>query len=93
MRLKPSKVSQLSEGILKALHEDENCQFIRDDEQALETIRETFLEDLRREDRIDEEIWEKLDANADKISNRQMNRGDMFQQAKRMIAKQRRLVF
>ncbi|MBN1515059.1 DUF507 family protein [Candidatus Sumerlaeota bacterium] len=93
MRLKPEKVGQLSHKIFDVIKKDPECQFVRDEQMVLDTIRHTFLNDLKREDEVDKEIWAKLDAHAEQISNRNVSRGDLFNSAKRMIAKERGLVF
>ena len=93
MRIRIEKVKELSKQIFDVIKEDEDCQFVRDEDMVMETIRETFIEDLKREDRIEAEIWQKLDANKDQIMNRQVDRQELYRKAKQTIAKSRGLVF
>ena len=93
MRLRPEKVHQLADKILETIANDKDCQFVRDEAMIRETIREIFIEDLRREDRIEAEIWQKLDDNRDQIQNRQVDRQELFRRAKQTLGRARGLVF
>ena len=93
MRLKPDKVQSFSESILQVLKVDPDCQFIRDEQMIHDDIRRIFMEDLRREDAIEEEIRDKLDAHRDKIGSGTFSYMDLFRKAKKQIARDRKLVF
>ena len=93
MRLKPEKVAYLCQKIFDVLKADADCQFIRDDQMVQDEIRANFLHDLQREDKIDEEIRDKLDAHMDQIANRSVSRTELAQRAKKMLARERDLIF
>ena len=93
MRLKMEKIDELTEKIFQVIQADSECQFVRDEQMIKDSIRDLIIGDLKREDDVEQEIWDKLEAHNDQIQNRSVSRNDLYVQAKRMIARERDLIF
>lgn len=91
MRLTPAKVDDLVRHIVEALKSSEDGT-LADDNRAAAVARDTLLDDLRREDQLDEDVRALLKRHASQIHGENLDYNLLFQKAKRQMAREKGIV-
>lgn len=91
MRLPPAKVDDLVRHIVEAVKSSEDAT-LSDDNRAAAVARDTLLDDLRREDQLDEDVRALLKRHASQIHGENLDYNLLFQKAKRQMAREKGIV-
>ena len=92
MRLKTTKIDDLSQKILAEFKNHEEIAFRMDEEDVLHEIRNVITVDLQREDELEDEVREILQKHMNRIYRDDISYTDLVRKAKRQLAKERGLV-
>jgi len=92
MRLKEEKVDSLAKKILNELKSNPKVFFKSPEDKIVHTIKSIFINDLKREDELEEEIHKKLKENINKINRENLNYNDLFRKAKIKLAKEKKII-
>ena len=91
MRLTPNEVEYFSRKIIKTLLAIGKIE--ADDEAAvMEGVASVITEELRKEDRLNEEVRDVLVDHSDEMSRSNITYNEMFKMVKRRLAKEKGLV-
>jgi hypothetical protein len=91
MRLTPNEVEYFSRKIIKTLLAIGKIE--ADDEAAvMEGVASVITEELRKEDRLNEEVRDVLVEHSDEMSRSNITYNEMFKMVKRRLAKEKGLV-
>ena len=91
MRLTPNEVEYFSRKIIKTLLAVGKIE--ADDEAAvMEGVASVITEELRKEDRLNEEVRDVLVEHSDEMSRSNITYNEMFKMVKRRLAKEKGLV-
>ncbi|NJP05595.1 MAG: DUF507 family protein [Chloroflexaceae bacterium] len=92
MKLSPQKVEQLSEELLDLLSEMDGVMFQGNDVQLKLAINEIITDELMVEDRLNDEVHQRLREHKTQIMLNDMNYDVLFDKIKRRIINERKLV-
>lgn len=91
MRLTPDKVDDLVRQIVDSLKEGEDAA-VENENRAAGVAREAILDDLRREDELDDQVRALLKRHAGQIHGDNLDYTLLFQRAKRQLAREKGIV-
>ncbi len=91
MRLTPSKVDDLARQMLRALAECSGAEIL-DEKKAAAVLRQVFLDDLKAEDDLDEQVRALLRRHASQIHGENLDYELLFQRAKKQLAREKGIV-
>ncbi|MBN1552705.1 DUF507 family protein [bacterium] len=91
MRLPPSQIEYLASEIIKILEMEEFLE-INDRERAIASIQRVIIDDLKKEDELDQEVREILEEYSDKMDQDRIQYHQMFKMVKEKLAKERNLI-
>lgn len=92
MRLSERKVDDLSHKIYQALSKSKFIILDRVEAPIVETVKNVFLDDLRAEDDLDEEVERILDEHAEEMRRRGADYHTMFKKTKALLAREKKMV-
>jgi hypothetical protein len=92
MRLTEAKIQSLSEQLLQTLLRQSQVKFRGTESQVALRIRTVITEDLRREDGLDEEVRELLEAALRGKNRMSVDYQALFKKAKAQLIRDRKLV-
>jgi hypothetical protein len=91
VRLTPAKIDDIVRQLLQALKESGNVS-VADEKKAAAFARDTLLEDLKREDELEDEVRALLRRHANQIHGQDLDYNLLFQRAKRQLAREKGIV-
>ncbi|MEE9219344.1 MAG: DUF507 family protein [Acidobacteriota bacterium] len=91
MKLKRSQIEYISNQLVKHLGKASVIKF-DDHDAAAEAVRQAFTDDLRVEDRLNEEVRELLEEHADKMAAGSVQYHEMFKLVKAKLIRERKLI-
>ncbi len=91
MRLTPDQVGQISERIIHGLLK-EGLIVTERPEEVIDALVAEFTADLTAEDRLNDEVHEKLKGYSDEIARGMVNYQELFRKAKAKMARDRKMV-
>ncbi len=92
MKLSPSKVENIAEGLLDKLAEVDGVLFQANDGQILFALKEIATDELMVEERLDAEIHKILQAHKYEITTERLSYDDLFRKTKQRLVAQRKVV-
>lgn len=92
MRLKPEKVEDLSRQITAELQRDKRVQLQVPPDQLEREVRKIFLDDLRREDALMEEVEQIIQAHRHKMVGKNIDLQVLRRKIRDQLARERRIV-
>lgn len=92
MRLSPNKIEFLAEEVLNMLEKDPGVHIQTNPDLVYRVLADTFYENMKAEEAIDEEVDELLTQYKGQISAMEMDYGDLRNKMKREIAKKKGFV-
>ena len=91
MRLSPNEIEYFSRKIIKTLVALGKLE-VDDEEPVMENIAGVITEELRKEDRLNEEVRDVLVQHSDEMSRSNITYNEMFKMVKRRLAKEKGIV-
>ena len=91
MRLTPNEVEYFSRKIIKTLVAVGKLE-VDDEAAVMENVAGVITEELRKEDRLNEEVRDVLGEHSDEMSRSNITYNEMFKMVKRRLAKEKGLV-
>ena len=91
MRLTPNEVEYFSRKIIKTLLAIGKLE-VDDEAAVMEGVGSVITEELRKEDRLNEEVRDVLVEHSDEMSRSNITYNEMFKMVKRRLAKEKGLV-
>lgn len=91
MRLTPTQIERLAGEILRVLQGDGVLR-VRELAAATEAVRSSIEEDLRVEDRLDDEVRDILERYEHLMRTQNIAYHDMFKKVKRQLVRDRKLI-
>ena len=91
MRLSPNEVEYFSRKIIKTLEATGKIE-VDDEAAVMEGVASVITEELRKEDRLNEEVRDVLVEHSDEMSRSNITYNEMFKMVKRRLAKEKGLV-
>jgi uncharacterized protein len=92
MKLSEARVDRLSEQIVDVLAEQDDVRLQADDARLRRAIRETMIDELLVEERLDLEVRKMLEQFRSEIAMGRMNYDELFRRAKQKLIAERRIV-
>lgn len=92
MKLSEARVDRLSEQIVDVLAEQDDVRLQADDARLRRAIRETMIDELLVEERLDLEVRKMLEQFRSQIAMGRMNYDELFRKAKQKLISERRIV-
>lgn len=91
MKLTPSQIQRLSEKVLAQWKTQNLITFKVDEKKVLEVIKETVLNDLKKEVELEKQVHDLMDE-MEKEHGSQFQRGKMFNLLKQKLAKEKKII-
>ena len=91
VRLTPAKVDDLVRQLLQDLSKSGDIALV-DEKKAAAFAREALLEDLKREDELEDEVRALLRRHANQIHGEDLDYNLIFQRAKRQMAREKGII-
>ncbi len=91
MRLSPNEIEYFSRKIIKTLVALGKLE-VDDEEPVMGCIAAVITEELRKEDRLNEEVRDVLVQHSDEMSRSNITYNEMFKMVKRRLAKEKGIV-
>ena len=91
MRLSPNEVEYFSRKIIKTLEATGKIE-VDDEAAVMEGVASVITEELRKEDRLNEEVRDVLVEHSDEMSRSNITYNEMFKMVKRRLAKEKGIV-
>ena len=91
MRLNPNEVEYFSRKIIKTLVATGKIE-VDDEAAVMEGVASVITEELRKEDRLNEEVRDVLVEHSDEMSRSNITYNEMFKMVKRRLAKEKGIV-
>ncbi len=91
MRLTPAKIEDLVRKVLETLKATPGVEVL-DESRAAAFLREVLVEDLEREDQLEEEVRALLRKHAQHIHGENLDYTLLFQRAKRQLAREKGII-
>ena len=91
MRLSPNEVEYFSRKIIKTLVATGKLE-VDDEAAVMEGVASVITEELRKEDRLNEEVRDVLVEHSDEMSRSNITYNEMFKMVKRRLAKEKGIV-
>lgn len=92
MKLSTSQINRLAEKVLQQWKSQNLISFKVDEKEVLQTMKDVITADFRREDELDKEVHQMVEALIAEHGDQSMQRGKMFPMLKQKVAKDRKII-
>ncbi len=92
MRLKKEMIKLISSKLVNSLLDEEMIIFTEESSKLEELISRIITDDLRVEDRLNEEVRKIIESHSGKIDSRNLDYRAVFQMIKKKLVRERNLV-
>ncbi len=92
MRLKKEMIKLISSKLVNGLLDEEMIIFTEESSKLEELISRIITDDLRVEDRLNEEVKKIIESHSSKIDSRNLDYRAVFQMIKKKLVRERNLV-